>query len=223
MIVKNLEVFYGNKRVLGKIDTKFSKDEFVLLLGYNGSGKSTFLKALSGLVNYSGEIIVEGNHPHYFVTGYVFQNPETQIIGSTVWEDVIFGLENLGLDREEIRKRAQKVLKITGLYDFKHMEPHNLSGGQKQKLAISSILVMEPEYLLLDEPLSMLDKNDRQVLKELIFDLKKMGMGIIVATHNPEVFLEFSNRAIFMDKGTIVKDSNDVLEVVDMYINEVET
>ncbi|ABR31732.1 energy-coupling factor ABC transporter ATP-binding protein [Thermosipho melanesiensis] len=205
------------------VNTIFHKNELVLLLGHNGSGKSTLLKAMAGLVNFSGEINTENNLPHYLLTGYVFQNPETQIIGSTVWEDVIFGLENLGLKKEEIKKRAMEILKITGLLEFKDIEPHNLSGGQKQKLAISSILVMKPDYLLLDEPLTMLDKNDRKVIKELIGNLKKIGLGIIIATHLPEAFLDISDRVIIMDRGNIVKDSRKVFETVRLYINEVES
>ncbi|EKF48843.1 cobalt ABC transporter ATPase [Thermosipho africanus H17ap60334] len=169
-----MEVFYTNKKIIGPINIKFKTNELVLLLGHNGSGKTTFLKALAGVVNFKGEIISSDGKPFYMATGYVFQNPETQIVGSTVWEDVIFGLENIGLKREEIEERAVETLKITGLLDYKDFDPYSLSGGQKQKLAISSILAMRPKFLLLDEPTAMLDKYDRMIIKRLIEQLKKL-------------------------------------------------
>ncbi|MBO8161547.1 MAG: ABC transporter ATP-binding protein [Thermosipho sp. (in: Bacteria)] len=183
-------------------------NELILLLGRNGSGKSTFLKALAGLLNYKGEIITSNGLDHYFVTGYVFQNPETQIIGSTVWEDVIFGLENIGLPREEIKARAEKALKIVGLYRFKDFDPYNLSGGQKQKLAIASILSMEPDFLLLDEPTAMLDKHDRKIIKSLILELKKLNIGIILATHHANLFFDIADRVLYLENKKIVYDGD---------------
>lgn len=154
------------------------------------------------------------------VTGYVFQNPETQILGSTVWEDVIFGLENIGLNREEIESRANEVLNITGLYNMKNADPYSLSGGQKQKLAIASILAMRPKFLLLDEPTAMLDKDDRKIIKELIKDLKKMEIGIILATHHPDIFYDISDRVICMENGNIKVDSRMIIETIKDYYEE---
>ncbi|MDK2886350.1 MAG: energy-coupling factor transport system ATP-binding protein [Thermosipho sp. (in: thermotogales)] len=172
--------------------------------------------------NYSGKIFTSNGEDPYLVTGYVFQNPETQIIGSTVWEDVIFGLENIGLNRQEIKKRAEKALKIVGLYNIKDTDPLNLSGGQKQKLAIASILSMEPSFLLLDEPTAMLDKHDRKIIKNLIHELKKLDIGIIIATHHVDLFLEISDRIIFLSNGKIIFDGkiNNYLDFVRRFYNK---
>ncbi|SHH37586.1 energy-coupling factor transport system ATP-binding protein [Thermosipho atlanticus DSM 15807] len=216
LIIENLSVNIGNKKIIDSISTTFKTKELVLLLGRNGSGKSTFLKALAGLTKYSGKIFTSTNEKHYLVTGYIFQNPETQIIGSTVWEDVIFGLENIGLARDEIKKRAEKALKIVGLYKFKDLDPYVLSGGQKQKLAIASILSMEPYFLLLDEPTAMLDKHDRKIIKILIKELKKLNIGVILATHHSNFFFDIADRIIFLSNGKIVFDgkTNNYTELI---------
>ncbi|WP_241229973.1 energy-coupling factor ABC transporter ATP-binding protein [Thermosipho globiformans] len=199
---------------------KFKTNELVLLLGHNGSGKTTFLKALAGVVNFKGEIISSDGKPFYMATGYVFQNPETQIVGSTVWEDVIFGLENIGLKREEIEKRALETLKTTGLLDYKDFDPYSLSGGQKQKLAISSILAMRPKFLLLDEPTAMLDKYDRMIIKRLIEQLKKTGIGIILATHHVEIFYDIADRVILMKDGLVKYDGAALEKILREYYEE---
>lgn len=193
-----------------------------MLLGRNGSGKSTFLKSLAGLQKYNGMVYTSEDKDPYLETGYVFQNPETQIIGSTVWEDVIFGLENIGLQRDEIKQRAEKALKIVGLYKLKDIDPLNLSGGQKQKLAIASILSMEPSFLLLDEPTAMLDKHDRKIIKNLIGELKKLDIGIIIATHHADLFLDISDRIIFLHNGKIIFDGkiNNYFEIVNKFYNK---
>lgn len=193
-----------------------------MLLGRNGSGKSTFLKSLAGLQKYNGMVYTSEDKDPYLETGYVFQNPETQIIGSTVWEDVIFGLENIGLPRDEIKQRAEKALKIVGLYKLKDIDPLNLSGGQKQKLAIASILSMEPSFLLLDEPTAMLDKHDRKIIKNLIGELKKLDIGIIIATHHADLFLDISDRIIFLHNGKIIFDGkiNNYFEIVNKFYNK---
>ncbi|WP_184619838.1 energy-coupling factor ABC transporter ATP-binding protein [Thermosipho japonicus] len=215
-----MEVFYTNKKIIGPINIKFKTNELVLLLGHNGSGKTTFLKALAGVVNFKGEIISSDGKPFYMATGYVFQNPETQIVGSTVWEDVIFGLENIGLEREEIEKRALETLKTTRLLDYKDFDPYSLSGGQKQKLAISSILAMRPKFLLLDEPTAMLDKYDRMIIKRLVEQLKKTGIGIILATHHVEIFNDIADRVILMKDGLVKYDGEALEKVLEEYYEE---
>lgn len=208
--------------IIDRISISFKTNEIVLLLGRNGSGKSTFLKALASLQKYSGKIYTSEGKDPYLETGYVFQNPETQIIGSTVWEDVIFGLENIGLPRDEIKKRAEKALKIVGLYKLKDIDPLNLSGGQKQKLAIASILSMEPSFLLLDEPTAMLDKHDRKIIKNLIEELKKLNIGIIIATHHADLFLDITDRILFLSNGKIIFDGkiNNYFDLVNRFYHK---
>ncbi len=205
----NLNVVHSGKLVLRDISTSFETGEIVMIIGENGSGKSTLLKTLAGLIDYEGEIILpDGYNDVSELTGYVFQNPETQIIGSTVWEDVIFGLENIGLSVEEMQKRATYVLELLELKELSFYDPYYLSGGQKQRLAIASILALQPEFLLLDEVTAMLDKNGKREVVQAIVKLKEMGKGVIVATHELELFLPYVDKCIYIERGTIVFDGN---------------
>ncbi|MEN6515466.1 MAG: ABC transporter ATP-binding protein, partial [Fervidobacterium sp.] len=143
--LKDLSVYHGKKRVINNISTYFETGKITMIIGPNGSGKSTILRALSGLVDFYGKVsLPDGYKDIAELTGYVFQNPETQIIGSTVWEDVIFGLENIGLSKEEMDKRGNYVLGLLELSNLRNFDPYYLSGGQKQRLAIASILALEP-------------------------------------------------------------------------------
>lgn len=207
--LKNISVSYLGKQILRDISTSFETGEIVMVIGANGSGKSTLLKVLAGLIEYDGEIVLpEGVSDVSEVTGYVFQNPETQIIGSTVWEDVIFGLENIGLKKDEMEKRAMHVLRLLELEELKDTDPYYLSGGQKQRLAIASILALQPEFLLLDEVTAMLDKNGKREVVDAVVKLKEEGKGIIVATHELNLFSPYADRCIYIDAGSIVFDGN---------------
>ncbi len=207
--LKNISVSYASKQILKNISTSFETGEIVMIIGANGSGKSTLLKVLAGLIDYAGEIILpEGINDVSEITGYVFQNPETQIIGSTVWEDVIFGLENIGLDKREMEIRANYVLNLLELAELKDADPYYLSGGQKQRLAIASILALQPEFLLLDEVTAMLDKNGKREVVEAVVKLKEAGKGIIIATHELNLFCSYADRCIYIDDGAIVFDGN---------------
>ncbi|MFN6992454.1 MAG: energy-coupling factor ABC transporter ATP-binding protein, partial [Fervidobacterium sp.] len=184
IILKNVSVNIRDRAILKSISTSFRSGEIVLVIGENGSGKSTLLKVLGGIVEYKGEILLpEGYEEISLLTGYVFQNPETQIIGSTVFEDVVFGLENIGLSRKEMERRVHYVLDLLELSHLKSFDPYYLSGGQKQRLAIASILALEPEFLLLDEVTAMLDKNGKKEVITAIEKLKTLGKGIVVASH----------------------------------------
>jgi energy-coupling factor transporter ATP-binding protein EcfA2 len=207
--LKNINVSYASKQTLKNISTSFETGEIVMIIGANGSGKSTLLKVLAGLIDYNGEIILpEGINDVSEITGYVFQNPETQIIGSTVWEDVIFGLENIGLDKKEMEARANYVLNLLELAELKDADPYYLSGGQKQRLAIASVLALQPEFLLLDEVTAMLDKNGKREVVEAVVKLKEAGKGIIIATHELNLFSPYADRCIYIDGGTVVFDGN---------------
>jgi energy-coupling factor transport system ATP-binding protein len=216
--LRNITFSSNNKSILKGISTTFVSGEVVMVIGSNGSGKSTLLKILSGIVEpTSGDIVIPNGYDNIsLLTGYVFQNPETQIIGSTVWEDVIFGLENIGLNKEEINEKANYVLELLELSHLKNYDPYYLSGGQKQRLAIASILALEPEFLLLDEVTAMVDKNGKKEVLNAIFKLKEAGKGIVVATHELNLFSQISDRCLVIDKGKIIFDG-DVYDGIKLY------
>jgi len=215
--LKNLSVYHGKKRVINNVSTYFETGKITMIIGPNGSGKSTVLKALSGLVDFYGKVsLPDGYNDIAEITGYVFQNPETQIIGSTVWEDVIFGLENIGLSKEEMDKRGNYVLGLLELSNLRDFDPYYLSGGQKQRLAIASILALEPEFLLLDEVTAMLDKNGKREVLNAIVRLKETGKGVILATHELDLFLPVVDRCIYISGGNIVFDGEPI-DGVNMY------
>jgi len=202
------------------VSTYFETGEITMVIGPNGSGKSTLLKALAGLVKYEGEILLpEGYESVDELTGYVFQNPETQIIGSTVFEDVIFGLENIGLPPGEIDRRANYVLELLELSNLRDSDPYYLSGGQKQRLAIASILALEPMFLLLDEVTAMLDKNGKREVLEAIVRLKNLNKGIVIATHELDLFSQIADRCIYIRDGRIVFDGQPA-DGIEMYKRE---
>lgn len=193
--------------------------EFIGLMGGNGSGKSTLLQLLNGLLLPSqGEVTVDGLSTHDLhqrkeITrrvGLVFQNPDEQIVGSTVQEEVLFGMENLGFDRTRMKKNLALVLEMTGLVGMESRHPAFLSGGQKQKLAIASILAMEPDYILMDEPSSMLDPEGALEISQFIGQLVDHGQHtILLCSHDPEELMK-CGRILYMDKGRLVIDQPPV-------------
>lgn len=217
IILRNVSVTIHNKNILKSISTNFKSGEIVLVIGENGSGKSTLLKVLAGLADYKGEIqLPSGCEDISLLTGYVFQNPETQIVGSTVFEDVLFGLENIGLSKEEMERRIEYVLGLLELSHLKTYDPYYLSGGQKQRLAIASVLALEPEFLLLDEVTAMLDKNGKIEVIRAIEKLKALGKGIIVASHELNLFSNIADTCVYIEEGRIVFEGN-VIDGIKLY------
>ena len=167
--------------VIKKLNLSIEEGSFVAVLGHNGSGKSTIAKLINGiLVPKSGTVTVNGitteNEDNVFEirknVGMVFQNPDNQIVASVVEEDVAFGVENLGVPSEEIRRRVDEALKTVGMYELREKAPHKLSGGQKQRVAVAGIIAMKPKCIVLDEPTAMLDPSGR---KEVIDTIKKLN------------------------------------------------
>jgi energy-coupling factor transport system ATP-binding protein len=203
--------------VLHNVELVIPKGEFVVLLGRNGSGKSTLAKHCNGLLlPKKGTVIVDGkntNQSEYLwdirqKVGLVFQNPDNQIIATTVEEDVAFGPENLGVPQDEIRKRIDQALNIVGMNDFRKKEPHLLSGGQKQRVAIAGVLAMQPEYLVLDEATSMLDPEGRSEIMSLISQLRG-SITIFHITHYIEEAVD-ADWVIIMDQGQVVAQGKPV-------------
>jgi len=215
--VNNLNFSYKKDGpfVLKGVNFLMKKNEFIALIGGNGSGKSTFVKILNGLLTgYEGSIEVLGNDPGKEdevievrkKIGMVFQNPENQIVGAIVEDDTAFSLENLGFPRKEIRKRVDKALKASGLYEKRFSQTSDLSGGQTQRLAIAAMLALRPNIIVFDEATSMLDSKSRKEIFEIIKRLNREdGIGIIFISHFMDEVVE-ADRIIVMDSGSIVKD-----------------
>lgn len=199
--------------VLNDISLNIKKGEFVCILGANGSGKSTLSKHLNALLLPSyGKVFVNGidtsNEDRAYeihqMVGLVLQNPDNQIVASIVKEDVAFGPENLALPSEEIKLRVESSLKAVGLYDKMESSTYELSGGQKQKLALAGVLAMNPECIVLDEPTAMLDPTARkEVIETLKFLNKKFSITIVLITHYIEEAIQ-ADRVVVMSNGSVV-------------------
>lgn len=202
----------NGKVALSDISLTIRKGEYIGIIGSNGSGKSTFARLLNGLIKpTTGNVIVNGLDTRVSknlteirrLVGMVFQNPDNQIVCPVVEEEVAFGPENLGLTSTEIIKRVDWALQIMGLEEMRQNAPHLLSGGQKQKLAIASVLAMLPDYLVMDEPSSMLDPLGRQeLLDHLTLLNKRNGITVIFISHNLEDLIQV-DRLVVLDKGSI--------------------
>lgn len=195
------------------ISLTISKGEFIILAGENGSGKTTLLRHLNGLLlPDSGIIFVNGQDvsKHLIQTrktiGMVFQDADTQIVGDTVFDEAAFGLENLKVNRAEINEKVTRILKDLNLFHLKDQSPSTLSGGEKRKLAIAGILVMNPEVIVFDEPFSNLDYPGTLQVLSTIINLNRSGHTIIIATHDVEIIIYEATRIIIMGKGLIKED-----------------
>ncbi len=203
------------KRAINNIDLNIESGDFIAILGHNGSGKSTLAKQMNGLLLPSDGVIYisdmntkeEDKLLEIRKTlGMVFQNPDNQIIGNTVEEDVAFGLENIGVESSEIIKRVDESLDKVCMLEYKNNSPNKLSGGQKQRVAIAGVMSMKPKCIVFDEPTAMLDPIGRaEVIKTALELNKKENITIILITHYMEEVV-FADRVIVMDKGSIVMD-----------------
>ena len=198
---------------LKNINLQINEGEFLCVIGKNGSGKSTLGKLINGLfLPTIGDVTIYGMNTKIEDNildirknvGMVFQNPDNQIVASIVEEDVAFGLENLGIATDEMKKRVDKVLTDLNLEKYRHYSPNKLSGGQKQKLALAGILAMKPKVIVFDEPTAMLDPIGRKELIDTIVKLnKEEKITIILITHFMEEIVD-SDRVIVMNQGEIV-------------------
>ncbi|SHE49829.1 energy-coupling factor transport system ATP-binding protein [Marinitoga hydrogenitolerans DSM 16785] len=211
---KNIDFNYKEKRIFNNLNIILESKIPIGLVGSNGSGKSTLLRLLCGILSpQNGEIFLYGKKINFNNVnsllylkkhvGYIFQNPENQIVGVTVEEDIAFGLENLGLDRNEIKKRINWALNVTDLIGLEKKDPNTLSGGQKQRLAIASMIAMQPDFILMDEPTTMLDPEGREEIYKVIKNLINIGKTIIIASHHAKD-LRFVEKIIALDSGKIM-------------------
>ena len=200
--------------VLKNISLSIFPGEYVAIIGHNGSGKSTLSKLLNGILTPDhGEVWVHGHNTKDTnkkrairqAVGMVFQHPDNQIVATIVEEDVAFGLENIGVPREEMKKRVDEALNVVKMSPFRHRPPHHLSGGQKQRVAIAGVLAMQPECIVFDEATSMLDSFGRKEVIQVMRQINNMGMTIITVTHHMSEAAE-AGRIIVVEDGEIVMD-----------------
>ena len=218
-----------DREILKNINLDIKKGEFWAVIGKNGSGKTTLCNVLRRFIpdfykgELKGKITLEGKELKDYSAkeivqkvGFVFQNPFTQISGvkETVFEEIAFGLENLALDAEYIRKRVEETLKLLHIKELKDKNPYELSGGQGQKVALASIIAMDPEIMVIDEPTSQLDPKGTEEIFEIIDILKKEGKTIILVEHKLELIAEYAEKVMVLDEGEMILSGNteDVLK-----------
>lgn len=200
------------REALTAVDLVVRPGRKVAVMGANGSGKSTLVLLLKGLLEpTSGTVRIGGLAPHeadpsrggapaFLGVGVVFQDPDNQIVATRVDEDVAFGPENLGVAKDELRARVDDALAAVGMTDMARREPHTLSGGEKQRLALAGVLALTPRFLLLDEPASMLDASSTRALRSLVANLvRTRDVGVLEAVHDPELALDADEVVLLAD------------------------
>ena len=207
------------KQTLKNINIKIKKGEFWAVIGKNGSGKTTFCNMLRRFVpdfykgELTGKITLEGKELKEYSQkeivqkiGFVFQNPFTQISGvkNTVFEEIAYGLENLGLEREVIISEVEKILKLLEIEKLRDRNPYDLSGGQKQRVALASIIAMDPDILVIDEPTSQLDPKGTEDIFKIINLMANEGKTIILVEHKLELIAEYAENILVLDEGEII-------------------
>lgn len=200
--------------VLKDVSFSINPGEYVAIIGHNGSGKSTLSKHFNGLLTpNAGDVLIHGFNTKdeqqklaiRKSVGMVFQHPDNQIVATIVEEDVAFGLENIGVPRDEMKARIDEALEVVKMSKFRKRPPHHLSGGQKQRVAIAGVLAMQPDCIVFDEATSMLDSFGRKEVLQVMRKMNQMGMTIITVTHRMSEAAE-ADRIIVVEGGQIVMD-----------------
>ena len=234
--LKNVSFKYElqEEKTIKNMDLYVKQGEFVGIIGKNGSGKTTLCNIIRGIIpdfvqgEISGDIVIDNKNIDDIkrgemakLVGFVFQNPFSQISGikKTVFEEIAYGLENLGVEREEIRQRVTDVIKLLKIEDLQDKNPNELSGGQSQRVAIASIIVMNPKILIFDEPTSQLDPLGTEEIFDILKLLKSQNKTIILVEHKIDLIAEYADRVVVMDDGKIIFNgethevlSNDKIE-----------
>ena len=219
--IENINYKYPleEKQALKNINIEIKKGEFWAVIGKNGSGKTTFCNMLRRFVpdfykgELTGKITLEDKELKDYSQkelvqkiGFVFQNPFTQISGvkDTVFEEITYGLENLGLEKEEIISKVEKILKLLEIEKLRDRNPYDLSGGQKQRVALASIIAMDPDILVIDEPTSQLDPKGTEDIFKIINLMANEGKTIILVEHKLELIAEYAQNILVFDEGEII-------------------
>lgn len=231
--ITNVSYAYEGMTALNNINLNISKGEAIALMGPNGSGKSTLLKLINGIISpdvgsyrFNDEEITKKklndtkfSKLFHQKLGFVFQNANTQLFCANTFDEIAFGPRQMGLNENEVEARVNDCLKLLNIEELKYRQPYHLSGGEKRKVAIACVLSLNPEVLVLDEPLNGLDPRTQRWLVEFLTKLNKAGKTLITSTHNLELVQEISSRAILFDQNhTIVSDSptRELLENIDL-------
>lgn len=231
--IENVSYSYGGITALKNVTLSISKGEAVALMGPNGSGKSTFLKLINGIISPSSgsykfnneEITPKKLEDSRFSKlfhqkiGFVFQNSDTQLFCADVYDEIAFGPRQMGMNESQVDKRVNDCLELLKIADFKHRQPYHLSGGEKRKVAIACVLAMNPEVLVLDEPMNGLDPRTQRWLVEFLNKINKAGKTLIISTHNLELVHEISKRSVLFDENhTVAADTltEKLLENLDL-------
>lgn len=214
--VNNLSFSYSdNNKIIDNINLKVNKGEILAVVGLSGSGKTTLCYCLSGIIphiysgNLSGEVFIKGNSildmemPQIATNiGIVFQNPETQIFFPVVENELAFGPENLCIKRDEIGKRIEEVLSLLNIEDKRYAKTEHLSGGQKQLIALASVLTLKPDILIFDEVMAQIDSKGKKAIKDIILQLKQEGKSVIMVEHNLDN-IEIADRKLVLKQGRL--------------------
>jgi len=221
--VRSVEYRYdGGQEALRGVDLAIMPGEFLALVGHNGSGKTTLVQQFNGLLTPTrGRVVVKGRRTEEWrrselaaVVGYVFQNPDHQLFASTIEEEVSFGPRNFGIDEAEIRTRVGEALEAVGLSGREQEDPFSLTKGERQRVAVASVLASRPEALILDEPTTGLDFTETERMMDMVAGLNRQGYTVIVVTHSMWVASRYAKRMVVMEKGSILLDgpTRSVLE-----------
>jgi energy-coupling factor transport system ATP-binding protein len=223
--IRNLSYQYptGSDKVLYDLNLTIESGKFYALAGVNGGGKTTLCNVIRGFIPHffkgerTGEVLIDGKDVQDWdpsdlaqKVGFVFQNPFTQISGvkETVFDEIAFGLENLGVEVDVIRQKVQDIIQLLGIEYIQNKNPNELSGGQKQRVALASIIVMEPDILIFDEPTSQLDPQGTEEIFRVIDIMKKKGKTIILVEHKIELIAEYADYVIVLQDGHIKKQGS---------------
>lgn len=214
---RNVSFRYTDEQpwVLKNCSFEIYENEWIAIIGHNGSGKSTIAKLMNGLLfPQEGEILINGKRVNEETVwdirkdvGMVFQNPDNQFVGTTVQDDVAFGMENRGVPRQEMVKRIEESLRAVSMEEYRLTEPHRLSGGQKQRVAIAGVLAVSPDVLILDEATAMLDPKGRMEIMQTVANLReKRRLSLITITHDLQEVVQ-AERVIVMNDGVVWKEA----------------
>lgn len=221
MIIETDKIVYeypDGTKALENVNFHAEEGKIVALLGPNGAGKSTLFLHFNGILEpTSGTVKIDGENVSYKKkdlmkvrqkVGIVFQNPDDQLFAPTVLEDVAFGPMNIGLSKDEVDLRVKESLEKVGMAGFEKKPPHHLSGGQKKRVAIAGILAMKPKIMVLDEPTSGLDPKGASHILQLLYQLNKEGMTIVISTHDVDLVPLYADSVYIISKGKIIKEGS---------------